>query len=389
MYDVVIAGAGPAGALAAVVLARAHARVLLLDRATFPRPKLCGDTVNPGAVAVLRCLGLEGAVSGGLPIRGMVVTGEPATRVHGAYPAGIAGLSLTRQVMDFRLVEAAAAAGSHVQEAALVRRALVDRDGRVTGFEVRAASGAVTQVHGRIMIAADGRSSRVARALGLSRAALAPRRWALGAYFGGVTGLGNCGEMHVRAGRYLGVAPLPEGLANACLVTADGRAVRSANALTEAIARDPLLRSRFAGARLLDLPTLLGPMAVEAAAAGMPGLLLAGDAAGFIDPMTGDGLRFAFRGGELAAMCALGALEHGNDDAYLRLRAMRTAEFAAKWRFNRVLRALVAAPMSVRAAALTARIAPPLLRHVIRYAGDVSHSGPVPRAGSRDLEAGS
>ncbi|HEX6972754.1 MAG TPA: FAD-dependent monooxygenase, partial [Vicinamibacterales bacterium] len=74
MFDVLIAGAGPAGSIAAVVLARAGARVLVLDRAHFPRPKLCGDTVNPGALAVLRSLGLSIVTAGSIPIDGMIVT---------------------------------------------------------------------------------------------------------------------------------------------------------------------------------------------------------------------------------------------------------------------------------------------------------------------------
>ncbi len=69
------------------------------------------------------------------------------------------------------------------------------------------------------MIAADGRYSRVARALGLSRSARRPRRWAIGGYFQDVAGTTSFGEMHVRAGRYIGVAPLPGGLTNACVVT--------------------------------------------------------------------------------------------------------------------------------------------------------------------------
>ena len=83
---------------------------------------------------------------------------------------------------------------------------------------------------------------------------------------------------------------------------------------------------------------------VECAAAGAPGLLLAGDAAGFIDPMTGDGLRFAIRGAELAALEALRALEHGVDGAHVRLGRARRQEFRAKWRFNRALRVLVGSP---------------------------------------------
>ena len=63
-YDVVVAGAGPAGCIAAIVLARGGARVLLLDRARFPRDKLCGDTLNPGALAVLRRLALPVAEAG-------------------------------------------------------------------------------------------------------------------------------------------------------------------------------------------------------------------------------------------------------------------------------------------------------------------------------------
>src|SRR5688500_1721758 len=67
-WDVVIAGAGPAGSITATLLARAGARVLLLDRARFPREKLCGDTVNPGTVARLRALSLAGWIeTHGLP----------------------------------------------------------------------------------------------------------------------------------------------------------------------------------------------------------------------------------------------------------------------------------------------------------------------------------
>ena len=76
---------------------------------------------------------------------------------------------------------------------------------------------------------------------------------------------------------------------------------------------------RFAHAGLTSAPTVLGPLAVEATVAGAPGLLLAGDAAGFIDPMTGDGLRFAFRGGELAAYAALRVLTTGWQDAHVHL----------------------------------------------------------------------
>jgi flavin-dependent dehydrogenase len=115
----------------------------------------------------------------------------------------------------------------------------------------------------------------------------------------------------------------------------------------------------------------LGPLAVDARASGMTGLLLAGDAAGFIDPMTGDGLRFAMRGAELAAAVALESLEKGTASADVRLADARRAEFARKQRFDRALRAIVARPAAVSAAAVGAWLAPALLKRVIGVAGDV------------------
>ena len=91
--DVLIAGAGPAGSIAALLLARAGVRVRLLDRATFPRDKLCGDTLNPGALDILRRLGIATDIErAGLPIRGMVVTGAGGVSVHGEYGPGLRGL---------------------------------------------------------------------------------------------------------------------------------------------------------------------------------------------------------------------------------------------------------------------------------------------------------
>ena len=95
MDDVAIAGAGPAGALAALILARAGVRVRVFERARFPRPKLCGDSLNPGACAVLRRLGLADAIArGALPIDGMVVTGDadPTDRVY-----SLGGLAATTE----------------------------------------------------------------------------------------------------------------------------------------------------------------------------------------------------------------------------------------------------------------------------------------------------
>jgi flavin-dependent dehydrogenase len=235
------------------------------------------------------------------------------------------------------------------------------------------ATGSTLRIPSCVTIAADGRHSTLAFTLGLSRHPRRPRRWAIGAYFHDVRDLTPLGEMHVRRGLYVGVAPLPDGLANACVVTASRAALRQPFALLEAaLARDRLLAPRFRDARMVTAPIALGPLAVESRQPGMAGLLMAGDAAGFIDPMTGDGLRFAVRGGELAGLAALEMLQHGVADGFEALQRQRRLEFAAKWRFNRALRRLVSSPGGVRAAALGAAIAPAAFRRLIRIAGDAA-----------------
>lgn len=373
VFDVLIVGAGPAGAVAATVLARAGARVLVLDRARFPRHKLCGDTVNPGALAVLRELKLAGVAAGGLPIDGMIVTGEPDVRVEGRYE-GVQGRALPRADLDAALVSAACDAGARIEQGVLVDGPLLDPSSprpRVAGLVIKGRDGRALRIPAPIVIAADGRYSRVGRALGLSSTPRHPRRWAVGAYFSDVAGLTSCGEMHIRRGHYIGVAPMPGGIANACVVTSDRTALASPSALLlRTLRSDAQLKERFAAARLISQPVSLGPLAVDCDVAGAPGLLLAGDSSGFVDPMTGDGLCFAFRGGELAARAAMRALE-GEADAHVRLLEERRREFARKWRFNRTLRALVGSPILVRAAGYAAALAPPILHHVIAYAGDV------------------
>jgi flavin-dependent dehydrogenase len=375
MVEVIIAGGGPAGAVAATLLARAGVRVLLLDRARFPRDKLCGDTLNPGAVHLLTRLGLaEGSRRAALPLDGMILTGELGVRVTGRYGAGQTGWAIRRRDFDWDLLQSAAAAGAHVEDGVAVRECIIQetRAGlEVRGLRLATGHGGSIRVPACVTIAADGRRSTIAFGLGLARHPERPRRWAAGAYFNGVGGLSSYGEMHVRRGRYIGVAPLPDGLTNVCVVSAERSLFRDPAALIRrTVASDPHLRDRFAAARPVAPAVSIGPLAVETRTAGIRGLLLAGDAAGFIDPMTGDGLRFALRGGELAARTALEMLETGAQDGHVRLARHRRHEFGRKWRLNRTLRAVVASPAGVRCASAAAALAPMVFRRLIAIAGD-------------------
>jgi flavin-dependent dehydrogenase len=393
MLDVLIVGAGPAGSVAGALLARAGARVRIVDRATFPRDKLCGDTVNPGTLARLQVLDLASGIDErSLRVGGMRLTGEAGVTIEGRYPRRLSGRAITRRDLDWLLLQQAMAAGCEFEPGVAVRRASLEEQGAVRSVRgaVIGGSGRESSIAARVTIAADGRHSTIAFGLGLGMHPSRPRRWAIGAYFENFMPNGvrrgsdphpdprltppAFGEMHVRRTHYIGVAPVPGGLTNVCLVkpsgAGDAELADPSALLTRVLAADPLLRDRAADARLIAPPTVLGPLAVDVRDESIDGLLLAGDAAGFIDPITGDGLRFAIHGADLAAAAALRALEHGWSGVHTWLMAERRDAFGSKWKFNRGVRALVASPFALSAASLGARIAPPVLRAVIARAGD-------------------
>jgi flavin-dependent dehydrogenase len=328
-------------------------------------------------VALLTSLGLAGGPLAAAPrLAGMLITG-PRTSVTARYGGGLAGLAVTRTVLDDWLLGQAIAAGAKFEAGVNVRGANVDTSGdaaTVRGVALITREGTNVRMPALLTIGADGRSSVVARSVRLARHPVRPRRWALGAYLSGVDGLSDLGEMHIRGGRYIGIAPVGGGLANVCVV-ADRAAVagRAPDVFWTRLREEPDLGRRIDRAKQESPVVTTGPLAVSCDAPGMNGLLLAGDAAGFVDPMTGDGLHLAMRGALLAADEALVALERGTPaGSVARLAAARRRALDRKLRFNRALRQLVDMPAALDVASLGARVAPGLVRWAVRFAGDAA-----------------
>src|SRR5262249_40463864 len=155
-------------------------------------------------------------------------------------------------------------------------------------------------LHARLVVGAGGRRSRVARRLGLLREHPRLRKFAVRGYWEDVEGLGEHGEMHVVEGGYCGIAPLSRTAANLTFVLDERDMAPAGGDLAgfylRALARRwPRIQARLGRARLLEPPRSIGPLALEARALSVPRALLVGDAAGFYDPFTGEGVTLALR----------------------------------------------------------------------------------------------
>ena len=355
--DVVIVGGGPAGSSLGVALARLGVRVLILDRARFPRPKPCAEYLSPQASRVLHAMGVLEEVehSGAAQLAGMIVRAPNGTHVVGKF-AGCAqkgfrdrGLSVRREVLDAILLRAARRAGVEVQESTHVVDLIREPDGRVCG--VRTQDNA--EITASIVVGADGLRSVVARRLRLAHSARWPRRYALVTHYRGVGDIRDCGELHVERDGFVGIADVGGGLTTVALVVPRRRAKEFGNGreafLDRWLASQPHLAKRFAHATRVSPVVATGPFASRAQRAWAPGVALVGDAADFFDPFTGEGIYAALRGGEMLAPFVRDALEastaRGENEALAAYDRLRRREFGGKWIVEWIIGAVVASPL--------------------------------------------
>jgi menaquinone-9 beta-reductase len=308
--DVAVIGAGPAGSVAALVLARAGARVALVDKAVFPRDKACGDLVGPRGAQVLDELGVR--LAGAARVGDMRVVGPTGRSVRlpcrpgRTYPGH--GLALPRLALDQTLRDAALDAGT-VAHTARAGPPILD-DGRLAGFELSDG----TRLRADAVIGADGATSRVATAAGLVDERRVLWGFALRSYLDAAVDLPTIVLWDEARWRgfpgYGWVFPGPGGQANLGVGlgvlgdrAAAGHAARSLGAFVGVLQRFGLLdrAARLPGARLGGW--LKMGMVGTIPARGR--VLLAGDAAGLVNPLQGEGISEALASGRAAAEAVL------------------------------------------------------------------------------------
>lgn len=352
IYDAVVVGAGPAGTSAAIGLAERGVRVALVDKARFPRVKPCAEYANPEAMRILDRLGLLDDIraSGAAVFRGMRVVSPGGRTLDLDYSAEANrhALGISRYALDALAVERCQRLGVELVDGAQVRSLTIERGVPATiGATLR---GNQLSLRGRIVIGADGHHSAVARLLDLDMPVRWPRRIGLAAHLEGYELIGEMGEMHVGTDGYCGIAPQENGRVNAAMVIDMARFERRQGSVESffdsALAAYPAMRERLVGTTRVTPVRGVGPLARRVRRVSGDGYLLAGDAAGFFDPFTGEGIFDALHGGELAAATAAAALDTGNTSAggLASYDDAREAAFADKRRAAWLVQAFVRAP---------------------------------------------
>ena len=311
-YDLIVVGGGPGGATAAGMAAEAGLRVLLLEKETFPRDKICGDAISGKSVDVLKKLGLIGSLSAenSIEIWGILFSSPAGDEVEIPFGSKTVreiapGFVCAREDFDELVARRAAEMGAVLRDGTAVQGLLKEGE-QVTGVSLPDGE----EVRAPLVVGADGAYSVVARELGITQLDEDHYYAGIRAYYEGVGGFRgrNYIELHFideAIPGYFWIFPMANGRANVGLGTLSSR-IKKKNLQLKSLLREVLTSPRFAAR--FEGSTQIGkvrgwgmPLGSAPRPMAGPGWMLVGDAASLVDPFTGEGIGNAMVSGMLAA----------------------------------------------------------------------------------------
>ncbi|MFT4842185.1 MAG: flavin-dependent dehydrogenase [Planctomycetota bacterium] len=384
--DVLILGAGPAGSALARQLASTGCAVVIADKKDFPREKPCGEFLSPQCQPLLENLGLHSLLTDlgshlvtGMRIHGGAATAAGSFRKLPSTSAPATGFAIRREVFDHALLNAAEQQGAKVLLRHEFKTLLRDHDGRVTGATLRTPDGALVTCRATWVVGADGVHSRVARELNVQRQIEWLQQFALVTHFDGVPPM-DTAEVHLLRGGFFAATTVDDSRFSLNLVlpkqALKERGERSwdefaASHLTVA----PHLQERLRDATRTKSWRGIGPFAYRTTTATVPGAALVGDAAGYVDPMTGEGIYFALFGANALGTAIRAALDHPEREAaaMATYRTTRHRELNARLCSTKAMQRGLRSPWLVRRFLGAISKWPSVADLVVTLSGDTIH----------------
>ncbi len=338
-HEVLIVGAGPAGSALASFLAKAGRQVLLIDKAEFPRDKTCGDGLTPRALSVLRHMGLlEQVTAAGCHVRGIHLFTPDGQRVSAPIPER-AGLPpyvvvMPRYKLDDLLRAHAVAAGA-VFRARVEALEILREAGQVVGVTAKTPDGPVT-LRARQTVIATGAAAGLLDKAQMLAAEPQYGRAARG-YYEGLGQVSDHIEFHLESiplPGYGWVFPISATAANVgagyFVKPGQGALRNSPRQVLDDFLANPLMRDRVAPAQVVG-PIKGYPLRFDFPTTRLayPGLLVVGEAAGLVNPLTGEGIDYALESAEVAAEVLAEALRADHPPAQVEARF--TADMRARF----------------------------------------------------------
>ena len=388
--DVIVVGAGPAGSTAAYHLASAGLDVLLLEKTSFPREKVCGDGLTPRAVRSLVAMGIDTSTEAGwLHNKGLRIYGG-GLKLELPWPelASYPNYGLVRKRLDFDqlLADQAVKAGARLRPLTTVTGPLLDdRTNRITGVTAKTPDGPKT-FHAPLVLAADGNSTRLSVSMGLHKRDDRPMGVAVRTYYRTPRHADDWLESHLelRAGNellpgYGWIFGMGDGTANV------GLGILSASKHYGKVDYRDVLRRWLAGLpaewgyteenRTGPIGSAALPMGFNRTPHYTRGLLLIGDAGGMVNPFNGEGIAYAMESGQLAAETVVQALAHPaatRERALLEYPLRLKQEYGGYYRLGGVFVKLISNPRVMRIATQHGLPRPTLMRFTLKLLANLT-----------------